>query len=149
MTELVHFHGDLTLIDIDFGVTTLNAKENIYSAWKRWAVQGDNLKYLQAFTTVGGDDLGGGVSLGAYFFLENGWFLRPHAADHRLIVNGNLFTRDGSNPFAPTDGDFTVIVDMRTSSLTQQVSTGGGSLTAGQVWADPKALTVGKFLALK
>ena len=96
---------------------------------------------------MGGEPLGGGVFVGGYFFLQNGWVVRPQEADHQLIVSGNLYPiPETANLFTSTLGDFQVIVGMRTSSLTQQVvtSSGGGSgssgPTAGEiaeaVWAE-------------
>lgn len=61
----------------------------------------------------------------------------------------NLYTRDESNPIIQTVGAYRVLVTIRVSNLIDTVATGGSSLTASDVWAYAKALTVGKFLALK
>lgn len=114
------------------GKFTASATIDLYSDWKEWVQQGDNAKYLQAFSTTGGDDLGGGTYLGAYFFLENGWKIRPKDEAHRLVITGNLFTRDGTSPFLSTVSAYNVIIEMQNSSLTQQVA-GGGGLTAQDI----------------
>lgn len=133
------FDGDNKLIILDFGVTTFSATD-VYSRWKQWMLIGDNSKYLPAFAnSVGGDPLGSGTTLGAYIFLQNGWVVRPHEADHTLIATGNLFPiPDTASVFTPTLGDFTVQIVQQVSSLTQSVlvNTGGGgsTLTAEDVW---------------
>ena len=54
----------------------------LYVAWVDWFVQGDNSKYLPAFRTAGGDDLGSGLSIPPYYFLINGWRVRPMEVNH-------------------------------------------------------------------
>lgn len=119
------FDGPNKLIIVDLGVTTFSATE-VYSAWKVWMTEGDNAKYVTAFAnSVGGDPLGGGTSLGSYYFLENGWKIRPQEADHVLTLSGNLFPiPDTAGLFTPTLGSYNVQILMRVSSLTQQVLTG-------------------------
>lgn len=118
------FDGANKLIIVDLGVDTFSASE-IYSAWKLWMTEGDNAKYVPAFSnSVGGNPLGGGVSLGSYYFLENGWKIRPQEADHVLTLSGNLFPNpDTAGLFTPTLGNYNVQILMRVSSLTQQVLT--------------------------
>jgi hypothetical protein len=116
------FDGLNKLIVCDTGVTQFSASE-VYSRWKEWTTIGDNLKFEQAFqNSIGGNPLGGGVLLGAYYFLTNGWKIRPQEADHTLIIEGNLFPfPDTAGLFVNTLGSFNVIIALRTSSLTQQV----------------------------
>ena len=128
--------GDYT---ISGGVAQVDALIDIYSDWKEWSQQGDNFKFLQALSTVGGDEISAGLNVGAYFFLENGWKIRPKEANHRLIVNGNLYTRDGSQPFVATTGSFNVLTEIRNSNLTEQVETGG----AGGASSDEMYLNAG------
>ena len=56
--------------------TSVTAKA-AYAAWVDWLVLADNSKYLPAFRTAGGDDLGSGLSIPPYYFLLNGWRVRP------------------------------------------------------------------------
>lgn len=133
------FDGDLKLITVGSGVTSFSAGD-LYSRWKDWCKISDNSKYAPAFAnSVGGESLGGGESVGGYFFIQNGWQVRPDETDHTLVVSGNLFPiPDTAGIFAPTIGDFTVVVSMRTSSLTQKVTV-EASVTASDiadsVWA--------------
>lgn len=137
-----NFDGVNKLIVCASGVTQFSASE-IYSRWKEWTTSGTNLKFEPAFqNSVGGNALGGGVLLGAYYFLTNGWKIRPQEADHTLIVEGNLFpVPDTAGLFVNTLGSFNVIIALRTSSLTQQVIVSEeGSLTASgiadAVWSE-------------
>lgn len=77
--------------------TLISAKE-IYAAWVDWMATADNSKYLPAFSATGGDDLGGGISIPPYYFLLNGWRVRPMEANQTLVVNGNLFVDGGGDP---------------------------------------------------
>ena len=119
------FDGPNKRITLSTGTVQFSSSE-IYSRWKDWlAEDSDRLKYEPAFAnSVGGDSLGGGVLVGAYYFLQNGWVIRPQEADHTLVVSGNLFPiPDTAAMFTYTVGDFQVVVGMRTSSLTQSILT--------------------------
>ncbi len=168
------FDGVNKVISCGLGTVSFSAQE-VYSRWKDW-IQEDpsRAKYPSAFSnSLGGDSLGGGVTVGAYFFLQNGWLIRPQEADHQLILSGNLFPiPDTAALFANTLGDHQVVVGMRTSSLTQQVISSGGngsgasaSDVADAVWnrnisahttpgtfghfISSRLLTVAKFIGLK
>jgi len=128
----VGFHGDTRLIAInegDFG-HDLDAKIDLYSDWKEWVLTDDNSKYAPAFRTIGGDPLGGVLSAGAYFFLQNqdGWRIRPHEDDHQLRITGNLYAEDPDQAmFVPSLGGYTITIALERSSLTQVVSVDGGT----------------------
>lgn len=127
------YDGVNKIIIIETAVTEFNVID-LYSEWKDWTLESDNTKYLQAFSSIGGEPLGGGQFLGSTFFLENDWKIRPFEGNHTLIVKGNLYTRDSSSPFVSTLGAFNVTINLVTSSLVTTVETGGGSsLTASQV----------------
>jgi hypothetical protein len=95
----------------------IDVKEDIYSDWKEWKLESDNSKFLEAVRTVGGDPLPGSKSLGATFFLINGWKIRPYEGDHTLNINGNLYCDDGSVPYISTIGSYNVMVINSVSSL--------------------------------
>ncbi|ABP87962.1 gp55 [Synechococcus phage Syn5] len=126
------FDGPNKIISCALGTYSFSAA-GLYSRWKDWCQDDpERLRFEPAFGgSVGGESLGGGVFVGGYFFLQNGWVIRPMEQDHQLIVSGNLFPiPDNAALFTSTIGDFQVVVGMRTSSLTQQVvstSGGGGS----------------------
>ena len=141
------FDGPNKRITLTTGTVQFSSSE-IYSRWKDWCAEdSDRLKYLPAFgNSVGGDSLGGGTLVGAYYFLQNGWVIRPQEADHQLVVSGNLFPiPDTAAMFTSTVGNYQVVVGMRTSSLTQSIiSAGAGADVANAVWsADISGVTSG------
>jgi hypothetical protein len=143
--------------------TSVSATQ-IYSRWVDWAAASDNAKYPPAFRAIGGDDLGGGLSVPPYYFLANGWFVRPMEANQTLTITGNLFVEGGGDPVVPTLGVFNVLTKLVVPVQAQGISTSGGSgATAAQVWdyllSSPTAgsaaekllqtLSTSNFLALK
>lgn len=97
----------------------------LWSRWCDWAAQGDNSKWPAAFRQVGGDDLGGGLSIPAYYFLLNGWRVRPMEVDHLLTITGNLFADGGAAPVVNTLGSFNVSTQYTVPMQAQAVATGG------------------------
>jgi hypothetical protein len=123
----VDFYGDDLLIVVKPGFTTLDVKTDIYSDWKEWQLIGDNSKYSQAFIAIGGDPIGGGLYAGSYYFLTNGWKIRPDEVDHTLTLLGNIFGEGGAAIITPTLGSYTVAVNVVTSSQAQGIATGGST----------------------
>jgi len=115
------------------GKTSLDVLVDLYSDAKEdWLADDTLRKLLFPFRVIGGDDLGGSIKAGAYFFLQNqnGWRMRPFEADHALTLVGNFFAEDAVQPtFVPTLGDYTVSIQLLTSSLTQLAETGVSGLT--------------------
>lgn len=126
------FDGVNKLIILSNGTTTVDAKD-MYSRWKDWSLVGDNAKYLQALSVLGGDPLPGGRYLGTTYFLENGWKIRPFEGNHTLVLQGNLYSRDGSDPFVSTLGNYNVRIMLTVSNLVDTVSTGGNVYTLNQI----------------
>jgi len=106
------------------GIFQFDAVE-IYSEWVDWIATSDNLKYKTAFSTVGGDPLGGGTYLGKFIFIRNdlGWrFKPPNTGDIKIIITGNFYPFDDNiSVYSPYPGVFTSI-QSRVSQLTQMVS---------------------------
>lgn len=111
--------------------TTYVTVEDVYSRWKEWARTGDNLKWLPAFSVVGGDPLGGGLFVASYFFLLNGWRLRPMEADQTLEIKGNINVAGGGIPTVRTLGTFNVSVQYTVPVAAQGISVDGGSTGGG------------------
>lgn len=104
--------------------------QSIYSAWVDWAATSDNAKYLPAFRSVGGDDLGGGLLIPPYYFLQNSWRIRPMEANQTLTITGNLFVDGGGDPVVSTLGVFNVLTKLVVPVQAQGISTGGGASAA-------------------
>lgn len=114
--------------------------KDIFRAWADWMLLSDNSKYLPAFSATGGDDLGSGLSIPPYYFLLNGWRVRPMEASHNLTITGNLFVEGGGVPVVSTLGVFQVNVNYTVPVQAQAVSTSGttgpsASEIATAVWA--------------
>lgn len=131
--QKVTFDGPNSLILVNTGVTTLQVETDLYSDWKEWATLYDHGKYLPAFRSVGGDPTSGGRALGATFFLTNGWRVKTWEGDHRLTVEGNLFTEEGEPPFVPVEGPYTTIIESSVSNLIDGLPRLAETATQGSV----------------
>ena len=110
------FDGINKLIYLSSGTTSFDAKI-LYSDWKNWVGLGDNSKYQVAFQTIGGDPISSELSVSPYFFIANGWKIRPYETSHNLLVNGNIFVDGGvGNPFVNTTGNYNVMINLSTSN---------------------------------
>jgi hypothetical protein len=123
----IAFDGQTKIIDIgyDDAITVVEASA-LYSRWKDWVTEG-NAKFQPAFgESVGGNDLGGGSALDGYYFLRNdlGWRVRAADADHKLIINGQLFGFDPSTDIALSRPGRTITYEYTLSSRSQVVTVG-------------------------
>ena len=105
--------------------TTSVEVRDIYSRWKEW-VQAENAEYLAAFRVVGGDPLGSGLYVSSYFFLQNGWRIRPKELDHTLTIDGNIAVDGGGIPVVPTLGSHNVVVQYVVPVAAQAYDSGSG-----------------------
>lgn len=113
----------------------------LYSRSADWLALSDNVKYGAVFRQVGGDDLGGGLSIPPYFFLQGAWRVRPMEADHDLDVTGNLFVEGGGIPFVRTLGNYQVNVRSTVPVQAQGIATSGSSgPSAAQIAAEVLAV---------
>jgi hypothetical protein len=99
----------------------------IYSRWVDWAASSDNVKYGEVITQVGSDDLGGGLSIPPYYFLQMGWRVRPMESSHNLTITGNLFVEGGGVPVVATLGTYQVNVNYTVPVQAQGISTSGST----------------------
>ena len=99
----------------------------IFRRWEDWAVASDNLKYGLVIRQVGSDDLGGGLSIPPYFFLQGDWRVRPMESSHNLTITGNLFVEGGGVPVVPTLGTHQVNVNYTVPVQAQGISTSGST----------------------
>lgn len=130
------FDGENKLIILSEGVIEFDAKD-LYSRWKEWCGSLDNAKYVQAFNAVGGEPVNpsGTQIISPYFFLINGWKIRPYEANHQLTINGNLLSLDGSNPVVKTLGNYNVFIRtlLSVNSTTTSVN---GQVGGDSVWSE-------------
>lgn len=121
--QKVTFDGINKIIIVNEGVTELDFREDVYSAWKEWTKDPNqtNIAYEEAITAIGGDPLPGNRQLGTTFFLENGWRMRTWEGDHELTVTGNAFTRTGVSLFVPTLNPWTITINLNTATLVETI----------------------------
>ena len=99
----------------------------LYSRWCDWAASSDNAKYGMVIRQVGSDDLGAGLSIPPYYFLQGAWRVRPMEANHNLTITGNLFVEGGGVPVVQTLGTYQVNVNYTVPVQAQGISTSGSS----------------------
>lgn len=99
----------------------------LYSRSADWLALSDNAKYGAVFRQVGGDDLGGGLSIPPYFFLQGAWRVRPMESNHTLKITGNLFVDGGGVPVVSTLGTYQVNVNYTVPVQAQGISTSGST----------------------
>lgn len=107
------FDGVNKVISLTSGTTELDVMD-LYSRWKDWVNSGEGAKYLPAFYVVGGEpiDEARGIYITVYYFLINGWRIKPQEANHRLkVVNGIILTDTGDSPFISTVGNYNILVE--------------------------------------
>jgi hypothetical protein len=142
--QKVTFDGFNKLILVNEGVTELDFRVDVYSAWKEWVQDPNqvNAKWEKALDVIGGDPLPGDRVLGTTFFLENGWRMRTWEGNHSLTVTGNVFTREGEPIFVPTLDPWTITINLNTSTLVETIlpalSLDAGDIAgiADAVWAE-------------
>lgn len=110
----------------------------IWSAWVDWHEA--NQQWPLAFQLVGGNALGGGLFIPPYFFLMNGWRVRPMEASHNLTITGNLFVDGGGVPVVGTLGTYQVNVNYTVPVQAQGIATSGSTgPTASEIAAAVRA----------
>ena len=120
----VSFDGVTKLITVNSNESVIDVQEDLYSAWKRWIQTRDNLKYINAMRSVGGDPTVGGEFLGATFFVTNGWRI---VLTNATTIEGNLFSDDFDTPYLTEEG--VVIAFAKVSNLIDQVAPTTETLT--------------------
>ena len=124
-TQKVAFDGVNRIIYVSEGVTELDIKIDVYSAWKEWILGNqenpNGANWPIAISAIGGEPLSDVLNVGSTFFLENGWRIQPvpSKTPYILSVNGNIYTREaGGNPFLFAEG---VSVNLTRSNLVDQL----------------------------
>lgn len=123
--QKVAFDGPNKIIYVAEGVTELDIKIDVYSAWKEWILGNqenpNGSVWPEAISAIGGEPLSDVLNVGSTFFLENGWRIQPYPSKspYILSVNGNIYTREaGGNPFLFAEG---VSVNLLRSNLVDQL----------------------------
>lgn len=115
-------NGSTKLITLDSASVTA---AEIWSRWVDW--HPSNTEWPLAFQLVGGIALGGGLFIPPYFFLMNGWRVRPMNTDHNLTITGNLFVDGGGVPVVATASVHQVNVNYTVPVQAQGIATSGST----------------------
>ena len=125
------------------------AQTFLYSHWKKAILDGClSAGVEQAFSTTGGDPVTATQNLSGYFFLVNGWRVKPAEKNQSYLVEGNLFTCGGiCHPFTNTAGCFNTFVAINTSAQSLTTSTitlsaAGEASVVDAVWDETLACHV-------
>ena len=110
------FNGITKIISFDVSTTSFDVRD-LWSRYLDWLLTSDNSKYAIAMRNVGGDPLPGSKELGITYFMMNDWKIRPFEENQVLTVNGNLYSEDGSSPYAPVLGAYNVTILSSVSNL--------------------------------
>lgn len=131
----ISFDGATKIITLTSGTTELGVRD-LWSRWLDWLGTSDNSKWPLAFVSVGGVpiDESAGTRIPLYLYLQNGWVIRPQAADHTLVViDGVLIGEAGGDPFINPVGTYTVRVryEQPVQAISFDVGSGGGGSGGG------------------
>jgi hypothetical protein len=138
LAEKVSFNGVTKRITVNAGVTALDIREDVYSAWIRWIEREDNARFRVAMRVSGFDPIPGGFT-GATYFMTNGWKLEY---DPNIVaISGVLYSDDYATPYWSTTDQpiYPAVVSSLVNSavVTQNVVTGTAltaEQTASAVW---------------
>jgi hypothetical protein len=111
---------------IQLDSTSVSVAE-IWSRWVDWFATSDNCKYLPAMRVIGGNQVQGAIYIPSYFYLLDGWRIRPQESNHTLEIEGNVVVDGGGNPIANTVGTYQVNVRFTVPVQAQAISTTGGT----------------------
>lgn len=124
----VTFDGPNRCIIVNDGESLINIQDDVYSAWKEWSRLRQNLKFVPALRTVGGDPTVAGNFLGATFFTINNWQIL--ISDSTEFV-GNIFSDDLSTPFKTEDD--VKLAQAQVSNLIDKIAPSTGDLIAAGI----------------
>ncbi len=129
----IAFDGATKRITLSTGTVSL-AVRDLWSRACDWMAEGDNSKWGDICTQVGGDI----SEIPIYLFLAPGWKIVPQSADHTLTVgDGVLYSADASDPFVDPVGSYKIRINRQTPGIAIGYNTSG---VAGPTAADIVAM---------
>lgn len=140
--EKVNFNGETREIHVNDGVTELDIRDDVYSAWVRWVERNDNERYYFAMRFTGLDPIPGGQT-GDTYFLINNWKL---IYDPRIVaITGILYSDDYATPYFFTDGSPVYPATVSALGIKSNVTVDYNQLAAAvaQQFAEPSMTTAG------
>lgn len=136
----VTFDGANRIIYVNDGVTDLEIKSEVYSAWKEWTSSTpDNATWPPAIRTVGGDPTVGDQKAGDIYFLQNNWKLYIDIT--KVKVTGALFSDNFTTAYHDLTGVpiFPAEVASLVTTQTVESSEASANIVASSVWSNSSA----------
>ena len=132
----VTFDGANRIIYVNEGVTDLEIKSEVYSAWKEWASSTpDNATWPPAIRTIGGDPTVGSQKAGDIYFLQNNWKLYLDIT--KVRVTGSLFSDNFTTAYHDLQGNQIFPAEVASLVTTQEVTSSTDGTTPAEVWSYP------------
>lgn len=139
----ITFNASTKIIQLDSAIVSA---ATIWSRWVDWFCTSDNSKYLPAMEVIGGNQVDGSIYIPSYFYLLDGWRIRPMESNHNLEITGNIIVQGGGDPIVNTVGTYQVNVRFTVPVAAQLV---GNIPTASQNAAAVLAATVENSLTFE
>jgi len=80
---------------------TVRAKQDLYSASKRWLQRRRNYTYAQPVRSIGGDSVGNGQYAGDIYFTYNTWHI---VVNQQVNITGIIYSDDYATPYTVNPG---------------------------------------------
>ncbi len=112
------------------GVTSFDVQVDLYSdAKEHWLSDSQARGINFPLRTVAGDTRSDGSIIEPFYFMRDGWKIRPDEVDHTLAISGNieLDAGEAGGLIVPTLGAFTVLA---TANTTNRGTISSGSAAA-------------------
>jgi len=118
------------------GITNFNVTTDLYSdAKEHWIAGGAVMGFDFPIRAVAGDVRADASIVEPFYFMRDGWKIRPQEANHTLQVTGNIELDQGESGqlFVATLGAFTVLVTVNTTNRGTLLAGSGSDWTASEL----------------
>ena len=110
-----------TLVDGEYQLA-FDIEVDLYSDGKEdWKTSQSLRRRKFPLSAVGGNPTVGSKELGSTYFIDSDWKIKLYETNHRFLLNGNFYSKDGKSPFLMPDG-YSVLLEQQVSSLTDSTT---------------------------
>ena len=128
ITRIIQIDKVPSLVNGEY-INELDFTVDVYSDGKEdYKTESEFSKVKFPIRVVGGDPTVGSESLGASFFLDSTWKIRPYESNHRNILEGNIYSEDGRSIWSHTIGAYNVSNEIKFTNLINIVTSDQSSL---------------------
>ena len=114
--------------------STIRAKQDIYSASKRWLQRRQNLDYLSPMRAIGGDSVSSGQYAGDIYFITNNYRIQ---VNQQITITGTIYNDvTTTSPYLvnPGGGVIATVSSLAYAYTTSGVSVPTAAAIAAEVW---------------